>query len=92
MELQNIAVNQERLLFKVGNQILSHTHNPSKAKKLLSEAGYPNGLKLRGESVTAQGDWANIVQFVSDDLKKIGVDLEFTAITLPELIARVRRS
>ena len=72
------------------SDIKPYPYDPAKAKKLLSEAGYPNGLKLRGESVTAQGDWANIVQFVSDDLKKIGVDLEFTAITLPELIARVR--
>lgn len=72
------------------SDIKPYRYNPEKAKKLLAEAGYGSGLKLIGESVTASGDWKDIVQFVSDDLKKIGVDLEFRPVTLPELIARVR--
>ena len=72
------------------SDIKPYPYDPAKAKKLLADAGYGNGLKLIGESVTASGDWKDIVQFVSDDLRKIGVDLEFRVVTLPELIARVR--
>lgn len=70
--------------------IKPYPYDPDKARALLAEAGYGNGLKLIGELVTAQGDWKDIIQFVSDDLKKIGVEFEVRAITLPDLIARVR--
>ncbi|MDA0367171.1 MAG: ABC transporter substrate-binding protein [Proteobacteria bacterium] len=70
--------------------IKPYPYDPAKARALLAEAGYGNGLKIIGESVTAQGDWKDIVQFVGDELKKIGVDFEVRAITLPDLIGRVR--
>ncbi len=70
--------------------IQPYPYDPDKARALLAEAGYGDGLKIIGESVTAQGDWSDIVQFVSADLEKIGVEFVVNAITLPDLIARVR--
>ncbi len=72
------------------DDIKPYPYDPAKARALLAEAGYGNGLKIIGESVTAQCDWKDIVQFVGDELKKIGVEFEVRAITLPDLIGRVR--
>lgn len=70
--------------------IKPYPYDPDKARSLLAEAGYGGGLEIIAESVVAQGDWRDIVQFVSSELKKINVTFTVQAITLPELIARVR--
>ncbi|MDC0074144.1 ABC transporter substrate-binding protein [Alphaproteobacteria bacterium] len=72
------------------DSIRPYPYNPEKAKSLLTAAGYGNGVEIIAESVVAQGDWKDIVQFVSSDLKKIGVTFTVRPITLPDLIARVR--
>ncbi len=72
------------------DEIKPYEYNPGKARQLLAEAGYGNGLEIIAESVTAQGDWSDIVQFVGDELKKIGVTFTVRPITLPDLIGRVR--
>jgi peptide/nickel transport system substrate-binding protein len=70
--------------------IKPYPYDPDKARALLAEAGYGNGVEIIADSVTAQGDWKDIIQFVSDELKKIGVTFTARAITLPDLIGRVR--
>ena len=70
--------------------IKPYPYDPGKAKGLLAAAGFANGLQLVAESVTAQGDWRDIVQHVSGELAKIGVTLTVRQITLPDLIGRVR--
>jgi len=72
------------------DDIKPYPYDPDKARQLLAEAGYGNGLEIFGESVTSSGAWKDVVQFVSDDLKKIGVTFTVRAITLPDLIGRVR--
>ena len=64
-----------------------YAYDPDKAKKLLSEAGYGDGLKLVAEVVVGvyAGD-SEIFQQVAADLKKIGVDLELQQIVTPDWI------
>jgi len=51
-------------------------YDPDEAKKLLAEAGYPNGFKA--ELVTTDGYGETILreaQWIQEDLSKIGIDL-----------------
>ncbi len=69
--------------------IKPYPYDPDKARALLAEAGYADGLELIADSVVAQADWRDVVQFVSSELEKINVTFTVKAVTLPELIARV---
>jgi peptide/nickel transport system substrate-binding protein len=55
------------------------TYNPEKAKKLLAEAGYPNGFKTN--IVLMPSDMTTgIPEMVADYMKRIGVDLELKVV------------
>ncbi len=71
------------------DDIKAYPFDLEKAKQLLAEAGYPDGLDVVGEIVMTLPDLVNVQQLLSASLKKIGVNLELRVITLPDLIARV---
>ena len=65
------------------------TYDPDKAKALLVEAGYGDGLKLTVE-LAAGGAAADaaIYQTIGQDLQKVGIDFEVRAITIPDMITK----
>ncbi|MBM3504944.1 MAG: ABC transporter substrate-binding protein [Alphaproteobacteria bacterium] len=67
----------------------AYPYDPDRAKKLLAEAGFPNGLKTTAEIVTNNADLTNVYQQVAQDLSKVGVTLELKIISLADLSARV---
>lgn len=67
-----------------------YPYDPEKAKALLAEAGYGDGLDLVAELITIQTDYTDTAQFVASDLKKIGVNLELRQISLADILGKLR--
>ncbi|MCU6794112.1 ABC transporter substrate-binding protein [Paenibacillus sp. WQ 127069] len=59
-----------------------YEYNPEKAKKLLVEAGYPNGFKMTQTNTSATGI-TDTLQLEQEYLKKVGVTLEFVLVDTP---------
>ena len=58
--------------------------DPAKAKKLLAEAGFPNGIDLTCGSYTDQ-DSVRRSEIVGEQLRKAGIRLKYTTGTIPEI-------
>jgi peptide/nickel transport system substrate-binding protein len=70
------------------DDIKPYPYDVAKAKQLLAEAGYPNGFKFVAEIVTT-GEFPTTVLTMSNDFKKIGVDLEVRNITTADFVKKV---
>lgn len=70
--------------------IKPYPYDPDKARQLLAEAGYGNGLELKAEAVVNVAERREIYSQVALDAAKVGVKITIDEITLPDLIKRVR--
>jgi len=71
------------------DDIKPYPYDPALAKRLLTEAGHGNGLKLTAEIVTAIGEFKDTMEAMANDFKKVGVDLELRVVTIPDFVRRV---
>lgn len=69
--------------------IVAYPYDPDKAKQLLAEAGFPNGLKLSAEIITTQGEFRDVYQHVANNLSAVGIELELKVISTPQLIKKI---
>jgi peptide/nickel transport system substrate-binding protein len=67
-----------------------YPYDPERAKRLLSEAGYGNGLKIKIELLPTSTEYTDTGQFVANDLKKVGVDVELRVTSLAEFLSKFR--
>ena len=61
-----------------------YTYDPARAKRLLAEAGFPNGFKTTILSNTSFAMHQNTAVTVQSGLKAIGVDAELTLFDFPD--------
>ena len=52
------------------------TYNPAKAKKLLAEAGYPNGFSFKVQVCSCNPDHMDLLPLVAAYLEQVGVKIE----------------
>jgi len=57
------------------------SYDPTKAKQMLADAGYPNGFKLTLNVNSAYPDFADIAQLLADEWSKVNVQLTINTIT-----------
>lgn len=68
-------------VFGYNPNLKPYPYDPAKAKQLLSEAGYPNGIDLKLEAKVDRADIAQVGLFVQSQLKEVGVRAEFAQVT-----------
>jgi oligopeptide transport system substrate-binding protein len=70
--------------------------DPERAKKLLAEAGYPGGKDAKGRQLrlsmimpgAGNTDAKQMADFLTENLRNVGVDLAVTMLTFPEYLRR----
>jgi len=67
-----------------------YTYDPELSKKLLAEAGYPDGLTLSLLYEQSAADIANWVQIVKDSSAKAGIKIELVGLERNTFLARSR--
>jgi peptide/nickel transport system substrate-binding protein len=67
-----------------------YPYDPAKAKQLLADAGYPNGLKI-SIIQTQLPSMLNTMQIVQAQLKKVGIDLQLDVVDHPTFHAQIRK-
>lgn len=62
-------------MFGYNPDLEGYSYNPEKAKQLLAEAGYPNGIKLTLQYNTSDGH-KRIAEALQQQMKQVGIDME----------------
>jgi peptide/nickel transport system substrate-binding protein len=67
------------------------SYNPEKAKKLLAEAGYPNGFTFKAQIPNHRQELLDLAAMVVAYLAKIGVTMELEPMDYPSAISRMSK-
>jgi peptide/nickel transport system substrate-binding protein len=63
------------------------TYDPAKAKKLLAEAGYPNGFTFKTQVATSNFEHLELLPLIAGYLEKVGVKVEIVPMEYPPYLA-----
>ena len=63
------------------------TYNPEKARKLLAEAGYPNGFTLKVQVLSVSPDHMELLPLIASYLERVGVKVEIAPMEYPAFLS-----
>lgn len=63
------------------------TYNPEKAKKLLAEAGYPNGFSFKVQVTASSPVHSDLLPLIAAYLEKVGVKIEIQPMEYPAFLS-----
>jgi ABC-type transport system substrate-binding protein len=63
-------------LLSTNMDTIYYPYNPEKAKALLNEAGFPGGNGLPQITLTATGDYTDLLEFIQHALSKLGIQIQ----------------
>jgi len=75
------------------SKIRAYHHNPEMAKKLLSDAGFPNGEGMAPLTLTTSSEYLDLCKFIQHELSELGIELQIDVsppATLKELKAQAK--
>lgn len=67
----------------------SYPYDPEKAKALLKEAGFADGLKFKAEIGSSATSYIRMGEVIQAELKKIGVEMDLQLVDRNDLLGRV---
>jgi peptide/nickel transport system substrate-binding protein len=70
-----------------------YSYNPEMAKKLLAESGFPGGLGLSEITITATGDYTDLLEYTQHSLSKLGIKVKINIMqgnTFKEMSAKAQ--
>jgi peptide/nickel transport system substrate-binding protein len=70
---------------------IGYNYNPDKSRKLLAEAGYPNGKGLGEINLSTTASYLDLCKFIQNQLSEIGIKIKIDVnppATLREMIAK----
>jgi len=69
---------------------LQYNYNPEKAKKLLAEAGYPNGFTVK-MFISEKGSYTKPMTVLQEQWRKVGINIEFETVDHPTYHSKIRK-
>jgi len=66
------------------------TFDPDESRKLLNEAGYPNGFKLE-MLITERSDYLQMMIILQEQLKRVGIDLQLNTVDHTYYHSQIRK-
>jgi oligopeptide transport system substrate-binding protein len=62
-----------------------YTYNPTEAKRLLAQAGFPEGKGMSEIVISTTGDYTDLMEYIQHELEKIGIPVRINVLQGPAL-------